>query len=31
VLGVAGGFFVPLFFMVLGARVDPRAWRRIRH
>lgn len=24
VLGVAGGFFVPLFFVVLGARVDVR-------
>jgi len=24
VLGVAGGFFVPLFFVVLGARLDLR-------
>jgi Kef-type K+ transport system membrane component KefB len=24
VLGVAGGFFVPLFFVVLGARIDLR-------
>ncbi len=24
-LGVAGGFFVPLFFVVLGARIDLRA------
>lgn len=25
VLGVAGGFFIPLFFVVLGARIDLRA------
>ncbi len=30
VLGIAGGFFIPLFFVVLGARLDLRGLVPIR-